>query len=196
MRRFALLLLLTLPVVTACEDEPLDPVVDDGSGDTALVLKDLSEKWHVLNNVEYAYKQRRLDVYDELLNVDFTFFFAPGDVGGGIPTQWDRQAEWSVTRRLFESNAQPAPPSDPVCRSIRMDLQYDPDTMQWVEVDPKEFPTEKWCATTVFYTFTFEMEPDLTLIAQNGAKAQFTVRKTGTDQDPHWELVELRDLGN
>jgi len=75
-------------------------------------------------------------------------------------------------------------------------LVFEPDDLAWVEVQPEDFPTETWYATTVFYTFTFEMEPNTTYIAQNGAKAQFTVRNTGTDQNPHWELVEFRDLGS
>jgi hypothetical protein len=195
MRRFALLL-LTLALVPACEDDKLVPPVDDGGGTPSLARHDLSEKWHVLNNIEFAYARRRVDVYDELLNSDFTFFFAAGDVGGEIPAQWDRVDELSATARLFNSNTQSEPPSDPVCRSIRMALQFDKDTMQWVEVAPEDYPTEMWYMTTVFYTFTFEMEPDNTYIAHPGAKAEFTVRNTGTDQDPHWELVGFRDLGN
>ncbi|HXV14714.1 MAG TPA: hypothetical protein VEC56_10970 [Candidatus Krumholzibacteria bacterium] len=195
MKRLAFLLLPIL-LLAACGDDPINPPIDDGNGGTSLTLQDLSEKWHVLNNVEYAYAKRQSDVYDELLNADFTFFFAPGDVGGEIPAQWNRAEESSATRRLFQSNAQSVPPADPVCRSIRIDLQFDKATMQWVEITPAAFPTETWYTTTVFYTFTFEMEPSDTYIAQPGAKAEFTVRNTGTDQDPHWELVGFRDLGN
>ncbi|HXV14715.1 MAG TPA: hypothetical protein VEC56_10975 [Candidatus Krumholzibacteria bacterium] len=176
----------------------LDPDEDPPGDDPppALELKPLTEKWHVLNNIEYAYSRRVKSAYEELLNEDFTFFFAPGDVGGEIPATWDRNEEFGATGRLFDSNGQPEPPADPVCRSIRLDLQYDPDQIQWVEKIPENFPAETWYYTTVFYTFTFEMLPSDTYIAQPGAKAEFAVRNAGTEQDPHWELVEFRDLGN
>lgn len=190
-------LMVTALFLSSCLLDPKeDPPGDDPPPGPPLEIKDLTEKWHVLNNIEYAYERRVKATYDELLNTDFTFFFAPGDVGGEIPAQWDRTEEVNATGRLFDSNAQGEPPVDPVCRDIRLDLQYDPDTMQWVEIIPEDFPSETWYTTTVFYTFTFEMEPDDTYIAQPGARAQFTVRNTGTDQDPHWELVEFRDLGN
>jgi hypothetical protein len=47
----------------------------------------------------------------------------------------------------------------------------------------------------VFYEFKFDMEPDDTYIAVPGARAQFTVRNTGTEDAPLWKLVEMRDLG-
>jgi hypothetical protein len=182
--------LITLP---ACEDDPTNP---DCCPPRPIQRQNLTKKWHVLNNIEYAYMKRDRSVYDQLVGTNFTFFFAPGDVGGNIPEQWGRVDEIDAVGRLFASNNQPGnPPSDPVCRSIRFDLQYDKDTMTWVEIVPDDFPNEKWYTATVFYTFTFEIEPDLTFITQNGARAQLTVRNRGTEQQPAWELVELRDLG-
>jgi hypothetical protein len=140
---------------------------------------------------------RSPDVYDELLNADFVFYFSPDDVGGDIPESWSRTEELDATARLFLSNQQQqSPPPDPICRAMRVDLVFDDDSLTWVDVQPQEFPSETWYSTTVYYTFTFEIDPDITYIAQNGAKAQFTVRNTGTDQNPHWELVEFRDLGS
>jgi hypothetical protein len=176
----------------------LDPKEDGGEPPPQENLKreDLTQKWHVLNNIEYAYKTRKPDVYDELVADNFTFFFAPGDVGGNIPEQWGRPDELSSTTALFNSNTQSGPPyDDPYCRSIRLDLQYDKDNIQWLEVIPEDFPDETWYYATVFYTFTFEVEPDITYIPQNGARAQFTVRNSGTVEAPNWELVEFRDLG-
>lgn len=158
---------------------------------TGIQLEDLTQKSHVLNNIEYAYKYRNTEAYDNLVGDQFTFFFAPGDVGGEIPEQWDAPSETGATGRLFLSNQQD---EDPICRSIRLDL--DLENIQWVEVIPEAFPDEVWYSTFIFYTFTFEMEPDQTYIAQPGAKAQFTVRNEGTASAPHWQLVEFRDLGN
>ncbi|MCI0450806.1 MAG: hypothetical protein L0Z51_00260 [Candidatus Latescibacteria bacterium] len=152
----------------------------------------LTSKEAVLNNIESAYNERRPDVFGLLLNANFTFFFAPGDVGGAIPAQWDRASELSATTRWLSSHQQPPPPLDPVCTSILVDLQYNPDTIQWVELIPEDFPTETWYTTTVFYSFVFEFEPDITYISAPGSKAQFTVRPSGSG----WQLVEWRDLGS
>jgi hypothetical protein len=67
--------------------------------------------------------------------------------------------------------------------------------VQWVEVLPSSAPTETWFTTTVFYDFTIQFEDDITLFALPGAKAQFTVRNTGTEEAPQWRLVEWRDIG-
>jgi hypothetical protein len=187
-----LVLMIGMFFVAACDDDPSSPPPPPPqSGEL-----NLTQRWHVLNNIEYAYQARRPDVYDELLNADFTFFFSPGDVGGGIPETWSRTEDLEATTRLFNSNQQSDPPADPVCRSMRLDLVYDKDAMTWIEIEPDDFPGEKWYTTTNFYSFTFEMEPNTTYIAQNGAKAQFTLRNAGTEQNPHWELVEFRDLGS
>lgn len=154
---------------------------------------DLSEKSHVLANIEYAYTKRNWTVYEELLNEDFTFVLHPGIVGGGIPAEWNRATELTVTRRLFESNAQPDSPSYPVCRSVLLNLQYD-ETLTWVEVNPVDFPGDTWYAATLPYSYVFEMSPPRTLASRSGAKAEFTVRNVGTDQAPRWELVKLKDL--
>ena len=193
MKTFMLLAMLASALlVAACSDDPTSPPPPPGQTGEL----NLTQRWHVLNNIEYAYQTRRPDVYDELLNADFTFFFSPGDVGSGIPESWGRTEELEATTRLFNSNQQSVPPADPVCRSIRLDVVFEEDAINWVEFEPEAFPGESWYSTTVFYTFTFEMEPNTTYIAQNGAKAQFTVRNTGTEQNPHWELVEFRDLGS
>ncbi len=185
-------MLLGILAIVACEDDSTR-----SSTPSALVKINPTQKWHVLNNIEYAYYTRRPDVYDELLNADFTFYFSPGDVGGGIPASWNRIEELSATSRLFLSHQQTQnPPSDPVCRSMRLDLVFDPDDLTWVAIQPAAYPTQTWYTVTVFYAYTFEIEPNTTYIAQNGAKAQFTVRNTGTEQNPHWELVEFRDLGS
>jgi hypothetical protein len=190
-------LAVTALCVSSCLFDPDENPPDDGPGTDQVVLQDLSQRWHVLNNIEYAYKTRNKNVYDELLNTEFTFYFSPGDVGGGSPEQFDRVEELDATGRLFLSNQQPTnPPEDPVCRSMRLDLVFDKDNLNWVEVIPENNPSELWYTTTVFYTFTFEIEPNTTYIAQNGAKAQFTIRNNPSGGKDHWELVEFRDLGS
>jgi hypothetical protein len=157
-------------------------------------LLPLTTRTAILNNIEYAYNKRDIGAMDDLLSQNLTFFFAPGDVGGNIPEKWGRVDEYGASSRLFNSNHQPDPPADPVCRTIRLDIAFDDET-EWVLISPEDFPGETWFMATVFYTFTFEIEPDVTLIPLNGTRAQFTVRDIAVGEDELFELVEWRDLG-
>lgn len=181
--RYARTLLLVM-LLSACDDDPAAPV------DSSIpAFMPLTSRSAVLNNVEVAWNQRRADKVDELLDANFTFFFAPRDVGGSIPASWDRPTEIASVSALLNSNTVP-PASGPICTSVRVDL--DLDDITWVEVPgPAAAVGEMSYTTTVFYSFTFEMEPDITFVAQNGAKAVFTVRQVGDE----WRLVEWRDLG-
>jgi len=182
-----------LLVTSSCLFDPDEKPIDDDDDDSGAVQKmDLTEPWHVLNNIEYAYKVRDRNTYDELLDEQFTFFFSQGDVDEGLPVQWGRPDELGATNDLFISNSQPVPVG-PECRSIRLDLLL--TNIQWVEIIPDGYPDETWFSTTIFYTFTFEMAPDQTYVAETGAKAVFTVRNVGTEAAPLWKLVEFRDLG-
>jgi hypothetical protein len=152
----------------------------------------LTSREAVLNNIEYAYDHRDIDVIDELLDAEFTFFFAPGDVGGQIPEQWPRTDELQVTNDLFVSNSQPVP-TGPVCRSVRVDVGT--NDLHWVPITPDGYPNETWYTTITFYSFIFEMELDQTFVSSPGAKAEFIVRNVGSVAVPHWRLVEWRDSG-
>ncbi len=179
-------------VVASCIFDPEEKGGDPPS--PPVKEENLTERWHVLNNIEYAYSTRNQRVYNALLGTQFTFFFDEGDVGGEIPEQWDRPLELGATTDLFASNSQGEPAEDPVCKQIKLDLIFDKDNLGWIEKIPEDFPDQVWYTTTVNYTFTFQMEGDLTYI-QNDAKAQFTVRDVGLPGSPHWELTEFRDLG-
>jgi hypothetical protein len=152
----------------------------------------LTSREAVLHNLEAAWDLRASGKIDELLDDNFTFFFAPGDVGGSIPEQWSRMDELQTTHYLFISNTQPVP-SGPECRSVRVNLSM--NNVQWVAIVPQAFPEETWYTTTVFYSFVVEMAPDQTYVSRAGAKSQFTVRNVGSVAAPHWRLVEWRDLG-
>jgi hypothetical protein len=145
-------------------------------------LLPLISRTAVLNNIEYAYEKRDITPYDALLNDDFTFFYTDGDVGGGTPVQWPRADEVSSNTGLFAAAS-----------SISMDIKWE-DGVAWTEITPASAPTEKWYTTTVFYDFTIKVG-DTTYVPDTGSKAQFTVRNAGTEAEPHWQLVEFRDLG-
>jgi hypothetical protein len=188
----SVLALCALVIVPACEDDPTAPA---SAGDTSgRMLMPPTTRNAILNNIEYGYNKRIASVIDDLLNENFTFFFAPGDVGGNVPEQWGRVDEYDATSRLFNSNNQPDPPTDPVCLSILVDIQFDYQT-EWVPVSPEGFPGETWHTATASYSFTNEVYPDARFHPVNGARAQFTVRDTAPGDDERWELVEWRDLG-
>jgi hypothetical protein len=148
----------------------------------------------VLNALEKAYNDRDPALIDGILDDEFTFFFAPGDVGGSIPEQWRRVDEFTVTERFLNSDNQDDPPAYPVATSIDVDVVFN-NNLPWVEVIPEEFPDEIWYTATVFYDFVMEFEPDITYLSQSGARSQFTVRAVTVGNRTEWRLVEWRDLG-
>lgn len=183
------MLLASLALMPACEDDPAQPAGDPGTqGRLPLTTREA-----VLNNIEYAYDNRNTSAFDELLDPNFTFFFSDGDVGGGLPVQWPRTDELGATNDLFVSNTEPVP-IGPECKAIFIDLAL--ENLQWDEVTPEGYPGEVGYTALINYDFTFKMAPDDTYNSEPGAKAEFTVRNAGTENDPHWQLVEWRDLGN
>jgi hypothetical protein len=178
-----------LLVTSSCLFDPEEKPPKDDPPSAKVQRMPLTTREAVLNNIEYAYDNFDITAYDELLDEQFTFFFAAGDVGGEIPEQWPRTDELQTVTYLFLSKTEPVP-SGPECRDIEMDLTL--DNLQWIEFTPDGYPDETWYLTTSYYTFRFEMAPDQTYIAQ-GKKAQFTIRNVGTVEAPLWKLVEFRD---
>ncbi|MCI0450805.1 MAG: hypothetical protein L0Z51_00255 [Candidatus Latescibacteria bacterium] len=178
-------LLLALAFVLACEDDPAAPQSNTSA------YQALTTREAVLNNLEVGWTQRNAGKIDELLDDNFTFYFSPRDVDGGLPPSWDRASELTATAGLMTSNTSPTP-RGPVCTSVHVDL--DNDEVIWTELPgPATAFGEVSYSTTVFYRFTFEMEPDMTFIAPPGAQAQFVVRQI---EGGEWRLVEWYDLGN
>jgi hypothetical protein len=184
-------LLAGLALVPACESDPAQPG-SNSSGNTQSFLP-LNTPDAVLNNIEVAWDNRVPSRIDELLDENFFFYFAPGDVGGEIPEQWDRATELAVTTALLNSNTVP-PVEGPVCREVRVDLFL--DEVEWVPLaPPADAPGEAWQTAIVYYECLFEMEPDFTYIAGPGAKAKLTVREIPVGNATEWRLIEWRDLG-
>ncbi len=185
MKRLAVIVPVLLLLLPACEEDPVAP----SGGQSTQSFLPLTTREAVLNNLELGWVKRNAGRIDELLDENFTFYFSPGDVGGGLPPSWNRAAELAATTALFTSN-QVQYPVGPVCRSIRVDLQL--DNVTWTEVPiPVAAYGEGWYTATVPYTYTFEMLPDNTYIAVPGAGAELTVRQVEGGQ---WRLVVWRDL--
>jgi hypothetical protein len=146
-----------------------------------ITLKNLTEKSHVLDNIEYAYNKKQPDVYNALLDNNFTFFYT--DAGSGTPVQWGRDVEVPTTYALFSAAS-----------LVDLDIHSE-NGLVWTETHPT--PGETWFYTTVIYEFTIKIG-DTTYIPNPGSRAQFTVRDTGPtgSYQHHWKLVEFRDLGS
>ena len=150
----------------------------------------LTSRDAVLNNIEVGWNQRKPSAIDDLLDENFTFYFDPGDVGGDIPSSWNRATDLAATTALLQSNTVP-PGSAPVCE--RVVIALDLDGLIWTEVPviaSISTLTETWYSTIVSYSANFEMEGDNIYITVPGAKAQLTVREV----EGGWRLVEWRDL--
>jgi len=182
-------LLVATSVIGACggDDESTTPCATC-SCDASLCAPSFATKEGVLLAVEDEYNKRRIDRYNAALDDNFVFYLAPGDVVGSMPDSWGRVDEVNLNMRLFDKNYTTLP-----CQSIYMDLRIE-EGVSWTEVIPESAPTETWYQTTIFYDFRFDISPD-TFIPNTGSKAVFTVRNAGTDEAPHWQLVEMRDLG-
>lgn len=56
-----------------------------------------------LHNLKLSYNERNVERFSDLLYINYTFFFAPQDVGAEIPELWRRQDEIISATRLFGS---------------------------------------------------------------------------------------------
>ena len=185
----AVVLTAGLAMAAACDDDPTSPPPPPPP--SGQKFENLTQKWHVLNNLERAYNKRSIGKYDELLDDNFTFFLTPGDVGGGLPPQWGRAEEVQYNTDLLNANYA----GSNRCKAVFMDLLFEPDKIQWTAMTPASALDETWYFATIDYRFRFDFEPDTQYESATDASAQFTVRNAGTDAAPHWKLVEFRDLG-
>jgi hypothetical protein len=173
-RLVALALGLACTLLCACDSDTVRPK------NVALpVYDDLTEKVHVLHNLELAVNQRDYAHYVDVLDpVDFVFFFATA--GGGMPALWGYQEEIESAFKMFNKGG-----THPIL-SIAVDL-VDFETAQWVEFDPGDYPG--WYATTVYYKLAVETEGE-TYVSPTAARAQFRVRQDDGDK---WRLVYWHD---
>ncbi|MDH4038544.1 MAG: hypothetical protein OEX18_13790 [Candidatus Krumholzibacteria bacterium] len=183
----ALAAMLAMTFALACED-----TVDPPPPDPPVVYQPLTTRVAVLNNLEAAYNNRNIGELDKLLDPEFSFHLSDGDVNGGLPPQWNRATEMDVSTNLFSDTEDPLH-RWPLCTSIDFDLDLsNPD---WVDIVPPPVADEHWSMVTVFYDFQIAVNPDTKFYPYPGAKVRFTVRNNGTDENPHWQLVEAEDLG-
>lgn len=192
MRSLIPIALVGVALLFACESDPTHTGCDPCPPPPGS-FKSLTTREAVLSNLELSYNQRKITRLDELLDTDYAFFLEPGRAVLSIPEQWGRAEEMGVATLMFDPTLND--PRYPTCRRISMDLSLETG-VEWIVVTPEAFPDETWYTATIFYNFTIEMKPDNTYIAAEGSSAEFTVRNRGTDDAPHWQLVEMRDFGD
>lgn len=188
-----LAVLLLVGSLNACLLDPKEPPAPPTTPPKTVKFEDLTEKWHVLNNLEASYLRRDITEYQRILDPDYyQFFFSDGDVTNGLPADgWDISQDVPATTNLLNSN-NPAPN-----RIISIDLEVNRTNLVWIEVDADpSLPNETWWQVNTTYTFTFRTANDISYITQGIPQVQFVVRNVGTDTEPQWRLVRWRDIGS
>ena len=193
MKSFATLTLLILALVTcgllatSCGgDDPSTACTNC----TPIVKPNLTKQADVLAYVELAYNKRNLSRYEEVLDEDFTFFPSSYDVQRrGFPQSWGRTEEVDFHAKLFDPNYG----GTRRVKSLHLDLP-DGSNIQWESFD-SPIPGETWYRTTVSYEYSIEITPYTVRANSPGTQATFVIRNAGTEEAPHWQLVEMYDLG-
>lgn len=151
------------------------------------------ERDNVLFNLEKAYKERNIDRYDELLDVDFVFHFSPTDVReGNVSAElWDRAAEIGSAGNMFDPNY--SGPREPVS-NIDLSMRYATGDASWIQVTPEDqqkYPDETWYEKTVRYMLT--VTSGQTSYVGQDIQASFLVRWAEVDGQHFWRIVAWRD---
>jgi len=171
-------------VFTACDDDPAEP-----KKVTPSAYQDLTQEWHVLNNLAEAYDDKNVTRFEELLDAaSFVFYFDPGDVGGqlNIPTQWDYAAELQSATNMF--TGEPGLNDNPI---LTIDLfLFDIENVAWSDVSAHpDFPGETLREAVVRYDYFIDTTKDLQHITAGEPVARLIVRNVGGT----WKIARWYD---
>jgi hypothetical protein len=183
------LISLTLIVMLGlwgCGDDSTEPPPPPSGPE----YRDLSEEWHVLNNLELSWDDMNLSRYQELFDPDnFVFFPNPDDVGkNGVPNQWGYAEEIQSAANMFSQAG--GREDNPV---VHIDVTlYDIETAQWESVESVDFPGETLRQTVVHYTLRIETVGEVTYVTpEDLPRSRFVVRHI----EGKWKLVDWYDIG-
>lgn len=184
-------LLSVVMIGVSCSDD--DPVRTNRPTPATKNYQNLTQRDHVLNNLELCYIEQNINEYARLLDdPNFTYYFSDADFADGkTPEFWDRSEDINRQGKMFDLNYN----GEYKVISIQLSLQY--PAGQWIETTPdqNEFPGEEWYFKSVTYDLTLiaEAQPEnITFLAQ-GLKALFTVRQSEFEGEQKWRIVEWRD---
>jgi hypothetical protein len=193
-KRTAYLLVLIIAavgLVSSCILDPKEKPPDVTTPPTR-TYQDLTQRDHVLNNLEVAYNDRDITHYDELLDSAFVFFFSPADYNDpDNPTDvsWDRAKEIRSATNIFSRQG-----ADPVV-ALDLRLSYVADNWTAIEPDdPVNYPDQMWYYKTVVYNLSVETEKGTTYKGID-LKAAFIVRQVERKSDGKqiWQIMRWRD---
>jgi hypothetical protein len=184
-----ILIVATIAAVSSCNDD------DEGLTEPTSKYKNLSQRDHVLINLEFSYEERNLDRFVELLDDDFIFHFSADDFRDGNVSvkKWARANEVTATTNLFDPEYQG--PREPVS-GIELSLTYADSDTSWREVTPedqKTYPGETWYEKTVLYSLavTVPVGPAYITYVSEYVSAAFTVR--WGEADGGWRIIAWCD---
>ena len=185
-----LVLALGILLGISCSD---DPVRTKKPVPTKKTYQDLTQRDHVLNNLELCYNEQNIDEYERLLDdPNFIYYFSETDFAEGrTPELWGRAEDIQRQGKMFDQNYT----GEYKVISIKLSLQY--PAGQWIETIPDQdkFPGEVWYYKSVIYNLTLvaEGQPENWTFVRQNIKALFTVRQTEVEGKQIWRIVEWRD---
>ena len=187
--------LLLLP---SCILDPKDPP-EKTEPPVTVDYKPLTSEANVMHNLKLSYNQRNIREYENLLQekvdgkpIEFTFFFAAGDVSNGdTPAQWGYLDEIGATTNMFSSYDPDDPNVDPISD---IDLQLFFEGVTWINsFDPTS--GETWRKATIVYNYNIIAGVNTYIVGDSNARAEFIVRPVDVDGTTEYRLVSWRDLG-
>ena len=150
--------------------------------------RDLTEKQHVLENLETAYNKRNEREYRKLLDEAFAFHFSVSDVNNRsdpTPETWDRQAEEATAVNMFDPGYEGS--ADPITQ-LSVTLQPSETWIEWPP-DPQH-QGETWYAKLVHYNL-FVQTAGPTDYQSVDIQAEIVIRFDGGTG--RWQIVRWRD---
>ena len=190
--RIALVPLMAAGLMTSCLLDP-ENKKGPGSDPTPTVYEDLTQKDHVLLNLDKAYNEMNIDEYKRLLVNEFTFFFSQEDIDSNLVqnVSWGRLAEEEATSNMF--NRVPSTKEGFVIDRIDLRLDYTPGDDVWIrEVgSPGNHEGEDWYERTVTYNMTITAG-DESFISVD-IIASFVIKQVDVNGAMIWKIVAWRD---
>jgi hypothetical protein len=156
-------------------------------------LETTNPRDNVLINLNSAYNDRNIERYDELLDLDFVFYFSAEDVLNGTVAYWSRSEEIKANRNMFDPNYS-NPLQEPV-QDIDLTLTYPQGDDQWTQITPEDqvkYAGETWYQKIVTYNLTVQLPGDFQYVGLN-KQAAFVVRAATMDAKQYWKIVVWRD---
>jgi hypothetical protein len=179
MRRLILAAAAAIAIILAgCSDD--DPV-----GPPTSRYKDLSQEWHVLNNLEAACNDKNAGRYREILD-ESRFRFVFDQSADEVPRAWCFGEDILSVQNIFDGDG--GLYDNPVL-TVWMTIP-DLEETRWGDHTSADFPGEPLRRAIVQYQLRVKTSNEITFVSPIGAHAEFVVRNGGGK----WKIVQWSDL--